>query len=106
MILLLAKDAQSGAPIIRCAITESPIVDWKICSYIYMLLMFLRSFLSDAFCTEQNLGQVCDNKYWTTYEKILDELSQPSVRFGKATYTGGEVGLLPFAKKLRSFSIC
>ena len=27
--LLLAKDAQSGAPIIKSAITESPIVDWK-----------------------------------------------------------------------------
>ena len=27
--LLLAKDAQSQSPIIKCAITQSPIVDWK-----------------------------------------------------------------------------
>lgn len=51
--LLLAKDAQSESPIIKCAITESPIVDWK--NY-------------DAFFTEKHLGQGRDNKYWTKYE--------------------------------------
>jgi len=51
--LLLAKDAQSRSPIIKCAITQSPIVDWK--NY-------------DAFFTEKHLGQARDKKYWTKYD--------------------------------------
>jgi len=51
--LLLAKDALSRNPIIKCAITQSPIVEWK--SY-------------DAFFTEKHLGQARDKKYWTRYD--------------------------------------
>jgi len=51
--LLLAKDAQSPSPIINCAITQSPIVDWK--NY-------------DAFFTEKHLGPAADKKYWTKYD--------------------------------------